>query len=55
MRLDELFSRKSGVSVWTKTGGNLIVDHGEDGFGLRTGKLVNKLVARKEDDQEENS
>lgn len=48
MRLDELFSRKTGVSVWTKTGGNLIVDHGHDGFGLRSPKIVNKLVAKKE-------
>lgn len=47
MRLDELFSRKSGVSVWTKTGDHMVVDHGKDGFGLKTGKIVNKLVVKK--------
>ena len=51
MRLDELFSRKSGVSVWTKTGRTLIVDHGTDGFGLRVPQVVNKLVARKSDEK----
>lgn len=49
MRLDELFSRDPGVRVWTKVGDRLIVDHGRDGFGLRSVKLVNKLVTRKTD------
>jgi hypothetical protein len=48
MRLDELFSRREGVSVWTKTGDRLIVDHGRDGFGLRGAKIVNKLKVKKD-------
>jgi hypothetical protein len=46
MRLDELFSRREGVTVWTKTGGRLIVDHGLDGSGFRTSKMVNKLKVK---------
>ncbi len=46
MRLDELFSRKSGVSVWTKTGNKLVVDHGLDGLARRNAKIVNKLVVK---------
>lgn len=46
MRIDELFSRRTGVSVWTKSGDNMSVDHGIDGFGLRSTKIVNKLVQK---------
>lgn len=52
MRLDELFSRKPGVSVWKKTGGNMVVDHGRDGFGFGSVKVANKLIVRKRDDEE---
>jgi hypothetical protein len=51
MRLDELFSRKAGVSVWTKTGNSLVVDHGIDGLGLRSPKIVNKLVMKEKGDE----
>lgn len=50
MRLDELFSRTSGVTVYTKTGDHLIVDKGIDGFGLRSAEIVNKLATKKEEE-----
>lgn len=50
MRIDELFSRRTGVSVWTKSGDSMTVDHGIDGLGLRTAKVVNKLVKKDDND-----
>lgn len=52
MRLDELFSRKSGVMVWTKADGRLSFDRGIDGSGVHSTPAANKLVMRKSDAQE---
>lgn len=52
MRLDELFSRTAGVNVWTKTGGRLFIDRGQDGKGITVADLTNTIVARKDNGEE---
>lgn len=52
MRLDELFSRKHGVTIWTKSDGRLTMDRGIEGNGIRSAPVGNKLVARKKDEEE---
>ena len=52
MRLDELFSRKSGVMVWTKAGGRLSYDRGLNGGDMYSAPVANRLVTRKCDAQE---
>lgn len=53
MRLDELFSRKAGVRVWTKAGGRLFLDDGDNGSGITVADITNTLVTRPTDGEEE--
>ena len=52
MRLDELFSRRNGVMVWTKADGRMTFDRGIDGNGIHSAPRANKLVTRKTDAEE---
>lgn len=53
MRIDELFSRTSGVNVWTKTGGRLFLDRGQDGKGVRVADITNVLTTKEDNGEEE--